>query len=352
LSANTTYYVRAYARNAYTLSYGEEKSFSTLPPSPDQSRDLVFSGISANKMEVGWTNGTGTSRIVKINTQNIFTIPADGTDPVADPVYAGSGEQIVYNGSASQVSVTGLSSETRYYYHVFDYTGTGGSTVYDPGPGINNPASSLTYCEPSYSNEDVGTHFKRVILNTIDNVSGASHYSDFTDLTSPMLTGSEYELEVEMSYNSLYVNVWIDFDDDLVFETGEQLVDDFLCPPNTLTSISFNLPVNTPLGKHTLRVRGAYNPGVEPCNTKGWGETEDYSVDLKEVISWTGSLDTDWFDPANWDVGIVPSASTEVIIENAVNLPSIGVGMQAFGKKLTVKPGADLEIAGSLEIAD
>lgn len=42
-----------------------------------------------------------------------FTDPIDGTDPTANAVYGGSGEQVVYNGTGTSVAVTGL---TGIYY--------------------------------------------------------------------------------------------------------------------------------------------------------------------------------------------------------------------------------------------
>ena len=71
-----------------------------------------------------WTNGNGAKRVVKINTVNSFTAPADGTDPTANPVYGG-GQQVVYNGSDNTIpTVSGLTAGTTYWFKVFEYNGS------------------------------------------------------------------------------------------------------------------------------------------------------------------------------------------------------------------------------------
>ncbi len=350
LFPNTTYYVRAYARNNYSISYGDEKTFTTLPPDPNQSKDLVFSDITTDKIGVSWTNGTGTNRVVKINTENSFTPPADGTDPPANTTYGG-GEQVIYNGPGNTVvEVTNLEPSTIYYFIVYDYTGSGSNTVYNTAPGINNPKSQITYCQPDYTNGDVGTHIKRFILNQIDNSSGASHYSDYTDISTPVLPDSIYDVSFEMSYNQERVSIWIDWNDNQEFEAGEKLLSDFLCPANALTTTQITMPTSTNFGNHIIRVRASWYSGAGPCSTETYGETEDYTVDFKDKFTWDGSTSTDWFDATNWDVGKIPSLNYEVIIPNTSNQPNIGTGQTANAKKITAESGAGLIINGILNL--
>jgi PKD repeat protein/photosystem II stability/assembly factor-like uncharacterized protein len=84
LFPNTTYYVKAYARNGFTTAYGSEKTFTTLEGNANQSRDIVFSGITTDQMDVSWINGNGDMRVVIINTQNSYTPPAD--EPILRPI--------------------------------------------------------------------------------------------------------------------------------------------------------------------------------------------------------------------------------------------------------------------------
>jgi hypothetical protein len=110
-----------------------------------QAYDITFSNILQSQMDVAWTNGDGAKRVVKINTANSFTTPIDGTDPTADPVYGGSGEQVVYNNSDNSVpTVSGLTAGTTYWFKVFEYNGAGTGTLYCTASGANNPKSQAT----------------------------------------------------------------------------------------------------------------------------------------------------------------------------------------------------------------
>ncbi len=109
-----------------------------------QAQDINFTNITATGMTINWTNGNGANRIVKMNTTNSFTNPTDGTDPVANATYGGSGEQVVFNGSSNTVNVAGLTSSLTYWYRVYEYNGSGASTLFLNTTANNNPNSQAT----------------------------------------------------------------------------------------------------------------------------------------------------------------------------------------------------------------
>ena len=108
-----------------------------------QASALNFTSVGCGSMTVNWTNGNGTKRVVKMNTSNSFTSPADGTDPAANTVWGGS-EQVVYNNSGSSVTVTNLSASTTYWFRVWEYNCTGASTKYYTVTNGTNPLSQAT----------------------------------------------------------------------------------------------------------------------------------------------------------------------------------------------------------------
>lgn len=109
-----------------------------------QASNIAFGSIVSNGMTTSWTNGDGAKRVVIMNTSNSFTAPADGTDPTANTVYGGSGQQVVFNGSGNTVAVTGLSASTTYWYRVYEYNGSGATTKYLTTSATNNPNSQAT----------------------------------------------------------------------------------------------------------------------------------------------------------------------------------------------------------------
>ncbi|HKQ03882.1 MAG TPA: fibronectin type III domain-containing protein, partial [Blastocatellia bacterium] len=114
-----------------------------------QASALIFSSVASTSMTVGWTNGDGSKRIVKINTSNSFTNPVDGTDPSANAAYGGSGEQVVFNGSGSSVSVTGLSANTTYFFRVYEANCSGSTIKFLTATATNNPNSQATAVDPA-----------------------------------------------------------------------------------------------------------------------------------------------------------------------------------------------------------
>jgi hypothetical protein len=110
-----------------------------------QASNITFDNILQTQMDVLWTNGNGAKRVVKINTSNIFTAPADGTDPTAISIYGGSGQQVVYNGSGNTIpTVSGLTAGITYWFRVYEYNGSGTGTLYCTATGTNNPKSQAT----------------------------------------------------------------------------------------------------------------------------------------------------------------------------------------------------------------
>ena len=116
-----------------------------------QASNIISAGSGPNSISVTWTNGDGSGRIVKINTVNTFTNPINGVDPPANPVYGGTGEQVVYNGSGNSVNVSGLNPATVYWFRVYEYNCSGPDILFLSTTATLNPASlstSGTDCTP------------------------------------------------------------------------------------------------------------------------------------------------------------------------------------------------------------
>lgn len=96
--------------------------------------NLDVDGDGTSTLDVFWTNGNGTSRVVVAkditgNTSdiNFSTYPIDGIDYVGNSQF-GLGENlgdntfVVYNGTGSNVSITNLDASKRYAIRVYEYT--------------------------------------------------------------------------------------------------------------------------------------------------------------------------------------------------------------------------------------
>ncbi|MBK6989753.1 MAG: hypothetical protein IPH33_16830 [Bacteroidetes bacterium] len=128
----------------------DDFTFSAVGPQTPlvQDNSISFFTTLTNATGVSWINGDGTNRIVKMNTVNLFTDPVDGNTYAANTVYGG-GEQVVYDGPGSTVSVTNLTPSTQYFFRVYGYNGTGVATKYNINAATDNP-KDVTTAAPSF----------------------------------------------------------------------------------------------------------------------------------------------------------------------------------------------------------
>jgi hypothetical protein len=74
-----------------------------------------------------------------------------------------------------------------------------------------------------------------------------------------------------------YWRVFIDYNQNGVFETNERVVSRSSRSSGTLSS-SFNVPTSALTGPTRMRVSMKYNSYQDPCETFSYGEVEDYTV--------------------------------------------------------------------------
>ncbi|NOZ35858.1 MAG: T9SS type A sorting domain-containing protein [Chlorobi bacterium] len=101
-----------------------------------EASSLTFSNITASSMDLLWTNGNGLNRIVvACEGSPVSFIPSDNTTYTANSSFGsgtnlGSGNYVVYNGSANTFSVTNLTPGTTYYFKIYEYGCQPGSEDY------------------------------------------------------------------------------------------------------------------------------------------------------------------------------------------------------------------------------
>lgn len=119
------------------------------PPNVDAA-SIAFSGVASNAMTVGWVNGNGAGRIVVARASSAVTFsPTDGTTYAANADFSaavdqGSGNKVVYDGSGTNVSVTGLNPATTYHFAVYEYNGAGVTiNYYQTGTPLTGSQTTL-----------------------------------------------------------------------------------------------------------------------------------------------------------------------------------------------------------------
>jgi hypothetical protein len=140
LAPNTTYYISAWEYNGSAaptyMEPGSTYSFTTIDlpgattPTAAASAPII-SGVDGNKLNLKWTNGNGTGRIVVMRANNAVSFtPASATNYTANSAFGsgtnlGSDQYVIYNGNSNSVAITNLQPATTYHLAVFEYNGTG-----------------------------------------------------------------------------------------------------------------------------------------------------------------------------------------------------------------------------------
>jgi hypothetical protein len=298
---------------------------------------------------------TALSSSISVGSATIsWTAPATGTAPASynweirssGAVGSGAGGLLasgVATAPTTSATVTsGLTLNTTYTYYVQSNCGGGDLSAWTSGNFLYG------YCVPNSGDGCLyGDLIARVTLNTLDNNSGAAcvaAYNDYTAnpaLTTALQAGGSYSCTVYTGAYGQNFTAWIDYNDNLTFETSERIgYTSTAVGANSNSSFPINLACNPPLGTHRLRVRSAWDDeipvgsGITPCGTQGYGEVEDYVVTIITAVdcpaptglaasnatstsvglSWTtGCTETAW-DIEYGPAGFTPGAGTIVSV--------------------------------------
>ncbi len=215
------------------------------------------------------------------------------------------------------------------------------------------------------SNSNIGNGFGigiyRFALGNIDYTTSNNdgYYQNYTcsKWTSLELNKS-YDITIQTgTANSEGAKVYIDYNDNGTFETGEAVV---TFPANTVgtRTLSFTTPSSGVILDKGIRLRVLSKFGGIPgtgCDISSYGQAEDYTVYIVSDATWTGSTSTDWATSGNWNINNVPVSSAKIKIPTgAPNYPVLTSNvtckdlMIMLGASLTINPGKGLTVSGVL----
>lgn len=154
------------------------------------------------------------------------------------------------------------------------------------------------YCIPIYTTGcSYGDMIKDFVLNgenatginDLNTVCAPNGYDDQTAQSVTLFQGVDYDAIISSGFSSSNARIWIDFNDNGIFEASESVA---LIPNFGSASTDFILPIptNASLGEHRMRVRVVYSTSpanIDPCQSAGYGEVHDYTV---EIIAPTGCI--------------------------------------------------------------
>jgi hypothetical protein len=151
---------------------GYEMRWLTLsPPCSDPATpasSISFSSVTSNTANISWVNGDGGARLVVMRAgAPVAATPVDGQSYQAsanfgDPNSALGSGFVVYDGTGTNVSVTGLSPGITYHVAVFEYNCT--PKYYNTD---NFPTASFTTIGTGIASYDLGTNELSVYPNPV-----------------------------------------------------------------------------------------------------------------------------------------------------------------------------------------
>ncbi len=145
----------------------------------------------------------------------------------------------------------------------------------------------VTYCTSSGGNVNY-EYIDNVNIGGIANSTGANGgYGDFTDLTGNVIYGSNTIIIsagfASSSYTE-YWKVWIDFNQDGTFDSNEEVVSGSSSSSGNL-SYTFTIPTDALSGNTRMRVSMKWGSTPTSCEAFGYGEVEDYTVNISSTAA-------------------------------------------------------------------
>ncbi len=150
------------------------------------------------------------------------------------------------------------------------------------------PCFDLPYCTPEGA-EASQEWIAEVSLHTLEHYSGPNEgYGDFTGMpTTQLARGASYPITITPGFAGQrlfeYHRAWIDFNQDGVFQSAEQIFDPGGVSRSPVSG-SITIPDDAALGKTRLRVAMKFLDPPGPCGfiDRPFGEYEDYCVLIVE----------------------------------------------------------------------
>ncbi len=289
LVPNTPYYYRGYVTNGLGTFYSEDSTFLTMPATPTIA---AATNIATNGFTANWTAPTGGNASFSYSLQ--YSTTADFSASVTTITSISS--------SVTANDLTGLASNTVYYYRVATLNGTGQS-AWSSGQQVTTLSNAPVFAAATNVCTDIAT----INWTAPTNQGGASY---------------TYTLQYSPTAN---------FSASVTTLTNIQ--------PAALSQALTNLTANT---TYYYRIAAVNNGGAS-----AYGVT---SLATATNHQWTGASSTVWNDAGNWCGNILPTSSVNVAIPNGLsNYPVLTTSGAV--RNLSITANAVFTVTGTLQVS-
>lgn len=143
------------------------EGLAIAPTTP--AKNLTVNTREGTYLNIGWGAGNGTRRVIIARAgAPVQSKPQNGKDyrennNFGDGEQLLPGEYVIYDNAFTSFYVTGLASNTTYYFAIFEYNGTGANTEYLLDPYL--AASAATAATPAL--QASGLSFKDITTSSV-----------------------------------------------------------------------------------------------------------------------------------------------------------------------------------------
>ena len=333
--------IRATAPKIYSVNLSTKgASLFFTPTSTNTLAGIaVFAAIPTVTSVNVPTNGTykiGDNLNFTVNFSTAVTVNMTGGTPYL-PITIGSSSK-----NASYISGSGTSALT------FRYTVTSGDTDND---GISL-ASAIT--SNGGTIRDAASTNANLTLNSVASTTGvlvdgvAPAVSSINRLTPANTSTNATSLVYRVTFNQSVSNV--DINDFALTVTGN--AGGTIASVSASSGTTIDVTINSVGGNGTLRLDlKSSSTGITDAAgnaiTGGYTSGQSYTIN---IFTWIGTTSNNWGTATNWDAGVVPSSTTNVVITVGPNMPVTVTGMQSV-RNITIQASTSVTVTGTLNIA-
>lgn len=265
---------------------------TTLKAAPTtQSSSISFADQTSNSVTINWLRGNGDGVSVFVNTTNNFTAPTNLNLPTANTAWQNSGQQCVYNGTGTSVSITGIDQVHNYYVRIYEYSSNSANNPnYIQGTATDNPNSiAATIAQWNGSSSSWSTASNWLLETTPSNAQGII-IPNTQNLTAPTISTTETVASVKIEQGG---ELTIDTDGDLTVNGNFTIEGD--------ANGSGSLLVK---GSGSLYVTGSsiFNRYISSIGESGSWHYVSTPTNGTDIMQFTGFYADEWNEPtALWN---------------------------------------------------
>jgi|TARA_R100000479_G_scaffold68390_2_gene32621 Zn-dependent metalloprotease len=281
----------SYGNGSYTLSSDDGTIFAGGDFGSSEATQFCIEdgGIGADTEAPSDPTGLTASNVTETTIDLSWNASSDNIGVTEYEVYQGS--SLLGTTANTSTQITGLVANTSYTFSVKakDAAGNVSGTSNVVNVTTGSP-SNVEYCD-SQGNNSSYEWIDLVRLNNLDNATGNNGgYADFTTMSANVPYGSN-TIYISAGFSSSsyreYWKIWIDYDQDGIFETNEAVVSGSSTSSGTLNA-SFSVPTSAAAGPTRMRVSMKYNSAQGACESFTYGEVEDYTVNIGQPFYTAG----------------------------------------------------------------